>query len=514
MLAPFFDKNLLSMSQLLERFDQEALLEHLRSVRVGLAIDASCKRPGSAKLIADLVTRLLARLYPRISVIALEESAEACRNQLIELARRINPAVTITKTTRDCRAVIVVGSKSINLKSGVAYYLSANDLHYRVSSSCPEKSFGMSAFSAGAAACHGAAMLFNNVFSDYLNTRETSSDTVELSFVEQFLPGVSEADFKKFNALSNATLVGVGAIGNGAVWALKHSSISGDVKLVDHEALELSNLQRYVCSYFNQVTLSKSEIARVFIGRKRNLKIHPVNASWAEHIAMEQFTTGTVGVAVDSEEDRIEIQASLPRRIVNSWTQKGQFGISRHVLFNDHACMACLYLPAGIALNEDELVAVALGFDPKNREELFDIRRRLQLDVPCDESFLNIVAEKVALRREQLLEFVGKPLYSLYQHGVCSTALLVSSGDTPVRFETPMAHQSALAGIVLLANMLVADNSGDYEKQPSITRCDLLQDLGHVWHFNATPVANCLCQDQDFKEVYAEKYLGLDACSQ
>ena len=41
-------------------------------------------------------------------------------------------------------------------------------------------------------------------------------------------------------------LVGVGAVGNSAAWALARTPFTGQIFLVDPEVVELSNIQRYV----------------------------------------------------------------------------------------------------------------------------------------------------------------------------------------------------------------------------------------------------------------------------
>jgi hypothetical protein len=99
--------------------------------------------------------------------------------------------------------------------------------------------------------------------------------------------------------------------------------------------------------------------------------------------------------AVDSAKARIEIQASLPRRIFNAWTQRGEAGVSRHSFLGNKACLACLYMPTGGAVNEDVLVVRALRL-PEDELTLREVRRRLQLNEATDRGFL----ERIAQHRE------------------------------------------------------------------------------------------------------------------
>lgn len=47
-------------------------------------------------------------------------------------------------------------------------------------------------------------------------------------------------------ALGEVVLIGAGAIGNRAAWALSRVNMSGRLRIVDHESVDLGDLQRYV----------------------------------------------------------------------------------------------------------------------------------------------------------------------------------------------------------------------------------------------------------------------------
>src|SRR5207245_1726610 len=106
----------------------------------------------------------------------------------------------------------------------------------------------------------------------------------------------------------------------------------------------------------------KAELAKSWLdGLAPDLKVEPCVAPWSAHIAARpEHKVQTVLSAVDSAKARIEIQASLPRYIVNGWTQRGEAGVSRHDFLSGLACLACLYLPTGTAPSEDLIIARAL----------------------------------------------------------------------------------------------------------------------------------------------------------
>ncbi|MFX7902704.1 hypothetical protein ABTK34_19770, partial [Acinetobacter baumannii] len=79
---------------------------------------------------------------------------------------------------------------------------------------------------------------------------------------------------------------------------------------------------------------------------------------WADYVhGRSKWTFERVAVALDTAEDRIALQASLPKWIVNAWTQDVDLGVSRHNFADGGACLACLYLPTVAVKNEHERVS-------------------------------------------------------------------------------------------------------------------------------------------------------------
>jgi hypothetical protein len=127
-------------------------------------------------------------------------------------------------------------------------------------------------------------------------------------------------------------------------------------------------------------------------------------------------------------------------------------GISRHTFIGDQACLACLYLPTRQQKNEDELIAEAIGLP----EEKLTVRRMLVTNEPLDKSHLIKIAEATKVDVEKLLQFEGRPLRSFYSQAVCGGVLLTLGAEpaTQRRVEVPMAFESALAGILLAAELV------------------------------------------------------------
>ena len=162
----------------------------------------------------------------------------------------------------------------------------------------------------------------------------------------------------------------------------------------------------------------------------------------------DRCSTVLLLLALDSAKDRRAAQASLPRRIANAWTQPGDLGVSRHD-FLAGACVNCLYLPDGQSRNEDEIIAESFGVS----DRLMEVRVLLQTNEGVPKNLLEAIAAARDIPLEKLDPFEGRPLRDLYTEGFCGGAVIpLGQIGTPANdVHVPLAHQSALAGVLLAA---------------------------------------------------------------
>jgi molybdopterin/thiamine biosynthesis adenylyltransferase len=273
---------------------------------------------------------------------------------------------------------------------------------------------------------------------------------------------------------------------------------------VDHDIVDLSNLQRYVMALQQDIGQPKSRLARTLLKRD-GLRVVGHSMTWSDYVSSRKKRSfERVAVALDNAPDRIGIQASLPRWIVNAWTQELDLGISRHGFGDGKACLACLYMPSGIVKSEDEKVAEELRL-PEAKQE---VRELLQKNEGVSEAFVQRVATAFAVPYTNLEPFVGQPLRSFYQKAICGGLMVGLTGsDNPGTAVVPMAFQSALAGLGLAAD-LVKHAAGLPLPHATSTRINLLRPLAAVL---ADPHAQdssgrCICADEDFLKAYREKY--------
>lgn len=504
-LANFFDRAATAASQVLAGFGTAAFSERLRAQVVGLAFDGEAAHSAEGAALLDLTVRLLARLYPTLAIHALDGPAAERAVELCGLARAINPAIDLGGDVGQASVTVCVGCTALAIP-GRALYAGSDGWIARFSPAGPV-GCGPSAnpFGAGGAACIAAANVFRAVFADQIPGGGLDGEiALDLRDYRTAAPGAAGGEVGSIN-LGEAHLVGLGAIGNGAVWALARlPALTGTLHLIDHEVVDLSNLQRYAMAAQADVDRAKVEVAAALLAGT-GLHVAPHRATWAEYLAArDDWRLDRVAVALDTARDRVAVQAALPRWIVNAWTQEGDLGVSRHGFTDGKPCLACLYLPADAVKDEDDRIAEELGM-PEAQPE---VRRMLQTSEPVPAAFVERIAAALGVPAEPLRPFAGQPLRSFYQHAVCGGIVFqLTDGGQPVGATVPMAFQSALAGVMLAAD-LVRHARGEPDAQTSVTRINLLRPLGtHLADPHARDTTGrCICGDADFVAAYKAKY--------
>jgi hypothetical protein len=143
-------------------------------------------------------------------------------------------------------------------------------------------------FGAGASACLGVARAFRVVFRSQLRHQPAAEEHEEACLSLLDLHPSSAAPLNPDWAgvdLGDSFLVGLGAIGNGAVWALRRApDLRGILHLVDAEAVDGSNPQRYVLTSLADIRKLKVDLAAEHLaGTTIDAKTHP--QTWGQFLA-------------------------------------------------------------------------------------------------------------------------------------------------------------------------------------------------------------------------------------
>lgn len=495
-LADYFHKSAIAAAQVLAGFDETAIQERLHGSDVGILLGKEASSCQEGRAATDLLVRLMARFYPKI----VFQSAGDDTTRWAEQARTINPAIDIEEATP--RIGVAIGADAPQA-SELTISLGSNKWDAFVSTAETLKvGDSPNPFGPGAAACIAAANLFRAVMigADGPLDRGLVFSTLHLEPRPTTEVSPSEAALT-----ADSVLVGLGAVGNGAAWALGRCSVAGRIHLVDPQEVELSNLQRYALLDRSSEGRVKVDVVAPYFDGPLVSETHATD--WATFVEDHGYSWNRVLVAVDSARDRRAVQASLPRWIANSWTQPGDLGVSVHPEFREAgACLSCLYLPKGQSPSEDRLIARALGLGEQH--ELV-IRQALHDNSPLPPELVKESAGSLGVAEEDFGVFRGRPLRELYSEGICGGAVLPLSriGRPAEDVHVPLAHQSALAG-VLLASRLAGDALGFGSLQSEATRLDLLRTVPPM---PTRPVAKdergiCICQDPTYAEVYDLKY--------
>jgi hypothetical protein len=232
----------------------------------------------------------------------------------------------------------------------------------------------------------------------------------------------------------------------------------------------------------------------------------PHQQTWAEFVRENGYHWPRLLLALDSAWDRRSAQASLPRWIANGWTQPGDLGVSIHPAFTGKgACVSCLYLQDKELPSEDKLIADAIGVP-----ELVDrVRQFLHTGEGLPLSFLSLVAERLGRPQSDITPFVGRPVRDLYVVGICGGAVLPlgAAGVPDASLHVPLAHQSALAGVLLAASYIRSLTDAAFA-DTRVARIDLLKPIGEI---ESLPMlkrgdGRCICEDADYLNAYERKW--------
>ncbi len=495
-LADYFGRAALAAAQILQGFDEAAFRATLGKVRVGLTFGGDATKSSEGRALLDLTVRLVSRLYPTL-VINPSDDSHSHAQGLSNLARAINPNIEFGT---DPTIEIAVGMQG-RPTAPVVIYAGSNGWESMVGThgSRPVAET-TNPFGAGAAACIACANVFRCVFLG----EEAQLD--ERAVFSAFRGPGSPLPIPDGLDVGEAVLFGSGATGMAALWAFGAASITGVLHLVDHQTLDLGNLQRYVLATRAEVGRTKVDVVSDYFSG-RPLRINGHAQQHGPFLAANGYRWDRALLALDSARDRRAVQASLPKWITNCWTQPGDLGVSTHSRFGSGgACVACLYLPEDKGRNEDQIVADALGVP----ERLMEVRVLLHNGAGVPESLLEAVAAKLDVPIENLQPFSGRPIRDLYVEGICGGQVLplAQANGAPVEVHVPLAHQSALAGVLLAAEFVADVLAPDAVPATRITRVNLQRALpGELTQpALASDRGLCICQDDDYRAAYARKY--------
>ena len=490
------------------------LERRLDAVVVGVAITAEAAAAGGHSAGFLAVVNVLARLYPTIAV----EAPAGLQAEGVALAQAINPSITIA-SPGTATATISWGTSSDEAQ---IIGVSARGWHVEIDLVAPLRPTAMPA--AVAAAALAASELFRLVFADVVASPRTTTQPTSWSVIT-----LTDEDHEYFPTatidVGSIALAGCGAIGEAFVAALDDPTVTGTITAIDDEPVDVTNLQRYYLAVDADVDAPKTQLVK---RRERpGLNVEEVTERWRADLAQ---AADTVVVALDTPEDRIAVQASLPAEVFNAYTGMTELGVSRHERFGgDEMCLACLYWPLGPPPPpRHELIGQALGVAAE-RVLLYSLNR-VPVGRPLPpEAFIGRAAELppemiTQWTRRAVLDDIAvdrnadpatvtpwreAPIDDLYVNGVCGGAWteLSTSDQAKGHVVVPLAHESLMAGALLAAQLLAARSALLRHLRPQATHIALdLRRSSSPRHDIRRPTPVCICRDRDFVGRYEAKH--------
>ena len=496
-LADYFPRDALAISQVLQGFETDAFTEQLEGVQLAIAFDEEAATSRDGRYLLDLTVRLAARLYPGLTFLTIP-AVDDVAEELIALAISINPNIETSRSSV-AHAALSIGVDAPPVDAPTIY-AGCDGWVGMVGTEGPYRTSDQgNPFGAGFAACIAAANLFRLLL---LPDGKASLDA-DASFPP-------DADsFPMLTASAQAdplVLVGVGAVGNSAVWSLARTPLTGQIHLVDPQVVELSNLQRYIlCARSDEGGIKVDIAAREFEG---GLTALPHGETLASFLEANGYKWERILVALDSAHDRRAVQASLPRWIANAWTQLGDLGVSSHSFLGEDACLACLYLPTQKTKSEDQIIAEGLKI-PQFQTQ---VRFLLGNGQATGKEICDAVAGAWGIPPAKLVPYAARPIRELWVEGICGGGIipLGEAGPAPRELQVPLAFQSALAGVLLAAETVVDMLTDGARRKTLLRRMDVLRPLGDVTPQPARKgvTGACICEDHDFVAAYRAKYMA------
>ena len=529
-LAPFFGRIHDSVGAL-AHVSSDELASLLLDVVVDVRIGADCASP-SGRSGADLLIGLLARLYPRLRLSCPQD----LHDSLVELARTTNPALELVDDVAGARNVVVVlggaaaGGEDEAVRVTATGWLVVVDGGSAGGGQDAAELRPAATLTWQAAACVAAAETFRAAFAIVLGEHgRRTRQPGQLNILN-----ASSSDSECVTDLAGYVvpelhLAGAGAVGQAALLALRDSGVSTTVVVVDPEQVELSNLQRYVLSDLADVGRPKVDVAVERLAESAVTAV-PVATRWGQD-ARSAPGRPVVLAALDSARDRLGVAAGLHTRIYNAWTQPDDLGWSRHEQFGVEPCLACLYLPRGQRPSEDEQIAQAVG------QHRLRVLAYFVTDVPVGQplpvvpvvgdvapppdtdawlvtSLLDDLVVAGRLEPEAAAQWAHVRIGKLYRDGICGAGLIEARPGLVERdVVVPLAHQSALAG-VMLATSVVAAHLPELRAHRSRVvemRLDLRVGLPQWPARPRQRTPGCICSDADY--VSTSVALGRDGAS-
>lgn len=505
------------------RLTAQVLADRLSGVTVEVSTDTDADGPLAEAYL--LAVNLLSRLYPRLALTA----PDRLRRQAEALAAAINPGVDLARAGGQQLGEMFCLHLGLSPGPPAAdrVVVDAAGWVAAVDTAVPRGLGAPAAPAALAAAALGVGEIFRAVFGTWIDgpARDGACPAVWDLVTSRRAGAADAAGGPAWTAaaageldIGGVHLAGAGAVGQAAVLTWRAARARGTLLPVDGETVDVGNLQRYVLTDDGSEGRVKTDlVAEALAGT--GLTVSGVAGRWGEDPASGPLRE-IVAVAVDTADARLGVAAGAHGRVYNAWTGPGGVGWSRHETFGrDQPCLACLYWPRGPQPSLHEKISAALGQHPL-RIRAYLLPGAVLAGTPPvvplpgqplpdgaerwpEVSLLDDLIATGRIPADDAHLWATRNVRDLWHEGVCGRALATTPGGAAV--DVPLAHASALAGIMLAAQVLIAADPGLAAQRGAHVqgRVDGATALPEHIGRPRRPAADCLCRDPAFRAAWA-----------
>ena len=301
-------------------------------------------------------------------------------------------------------------------------------------------------------------------------------------------------------SIPEAHLVGVGAVGSAAVYALAHlDDVRGTLHLIDNERVGKSNLNRYVMMRRRDIEQWKVDVGREAL-RSTAIRVESYPVAFDSYAAEHGTLVDLLLSPVDTDEGRRALAKMLPRRVINAATGGTTLTISTHGFADGKACLHCLYLLEPNEASHEDIMAADMGLSAER------VRSLVETNAPVDADLVAQIERTRGKVPGTWASYVGLPIDSVYGKAVCGDAEIQTATTNVI---APLSFISAAAGILLAAE-LIKSGHPDLAKWrlANYFRVNTLRQPNPAFRSSRLPDASgrCICADPFYVDVYAEKY--------
>ncbi len=356
----------------------------------------------------------------------------------------------------------------------------------------------------------GASEVFKLVFSgklrgavNALNYTLSLLDYQEIGESEPALPDCIDVD---------ATLFGSGSIGCGfLLGTIFTPQLHGALTIVDNGRFDTKNPYKYALLDWSTAQLepykaawSQQQIQRYAPDRLTARAFVGTAEAYVASLP-HNYTIPLALSAVDTPDARLEIQDTLPQRILNAGIDGTLAQVSTHG-FGKGPCLACLSMQVALEAWNAGPIAARTGLSPARVHQL------IQRNEAMTQQDLDTIKERHLVPEEYLSSldsFLGQPLLSFWNRVAYSEAPIQVGGSPSVLVTT--AFVSAFAGVLLLAELIKQSvpELQPYRVSNSYQHQLLGIPAGGVFQYTQDARGWCLCHSTYRLAIYHEKYLTL-----